>query len=71
MVPRTFIGSVLLAWLATPVLWLAASCGFLATKFEIQIIGSYSLNLSITLVLIWNCSSPGFGQFKRVGTVSY
>jgi len=72
VVPRTFIGSVLLAWLATPVIWLGASCGFLATKFEIQILGGHPyLTLSSSLVLIWSHSSPGSGQFKRMDTVSY
>ncbi|KAF8150150.1 alpha-1,6-mannosyltransferase subunit [Crassisporium funariophilum] len=37
-VPRTFIGSVVLAWLSIPVIRLAAWMGYVATKFELQII---------------------------------
>ncbi|PPQ74041.1 hypothetical protein CVT24_012343 [Panaeolus cyanescens] len=37
-VPRTFIGSTLLAWLASPVIKLAASQGLLVTKFQLQIL---------------------------------
>lgn len=37
-VPRTFIGSVLLAWLSNPVIRLANHLGFVFTKFDLQII---------------------------------
>ena len=37
-VPRTFVGNVLVAWLASPVLQLVSSFGFW-NKFDIQIIG--------------------------------
>ena len=39
-VPRTFIGSILLAWLSTPVIWLLALVGVVPTKFELQIISA-------------------------------
>ena len=38
-VPRTFIGSVLLAWIAVPVIQLATWLGLATTKFDLQIIG--------------------------------
>ncbi|KAM6492801.1 glycosyltransferase family 22 protein [Amanita muscaria] len=37
-VPRTFLGSVLLAWLSTPVIALANKLGFVSSKFDLQII---------------------------------
>jgi alpha-1,6-mannosyltransferase len=37
-VPRTFVGSVLLAWLSTPIIRLAGLLGLCPTKFEMQII---------------------------------
>jgi alpha-1,6-mannosyltransferase len=40
-VPRTFIGSVLLAWISTPVLHLANLSGYVLTKSDIQIISAY------------------------------
>lgn len=40
-VPRTFIGSVLLAWLSTPVIQLASWLGYVHTKFDLQIIGDF------------------------------
>lgn len=38
-VPRTFIGSVLLAWISVPVIQLATWLGLATTKFDLQIIG--------------------------------
>ncbi|KIL59668.1 glycosyltransferase family 22 protein, partial [Amanita muscaria Koide BX008] len=37
-VPRTFLGSVLLAWFSTPVIALANKLGFVSSKFDLQII---------------------------------
>lgn len=37
-VPRSFIGSVLLAWLTRPVVSILSSIGFIRSKFDIQII---------------------------------
>lgn len=39
-VPRTFIGSVALAWISTPVIQFASWLGLVSTKFDLQIIGS-------------------------------
>lgn len=38
-VPRTFIGSVLLAWLSAPVIKIAATFGLIGSKMDLQIIG--------------------------------
>ena len=38
-VPRTFIGSVLLAWLTAPVIKIAATFGLIDSKIDLQIIG--------------------------------
>ncbi|KAJ3516567.1 hypothetical protein NLJ89_g1033 [Agrocybe chaxingu] len=46
-VPRTFIGSILLAWLATPFVKAADSLGFTLTKFDLQIL----VNLSTYLLI--------------------
>lgn len=40
-VPRTFVGSVLLAWIAVPVIQLATWLGLATTKFDLQIISEY------------------------------
>ncbi|KAJ7821541.1 glycosyltransferase family 22 protein [Mycena olivaceomarginata] len=37
-VPRTFIGSVLLAWISKPAIYLASSFGLVPSKFELQVI---------------------------------
>ncbi|KAH9924097.1 glycosyltransferase family 22 protein [Amylocystis lapponica] len=37
-VPRTFIGSVSLAWLSTPIIHLACRAGLVSDKFDLQII---------------------------------
>ncbi|KAJ4483563.1 glycosyltransferase family 22 protein [Lentinula aciculospora] len=37
-VPRTFIGSVLLAWISYPVIQLSNSLGFVTSKFDLQVI---------------------------------
>lgn len=51
-VPRTFLGSVLLAWLSAPVIQFAVWWGLVATKFDLQIISKYSRNIITTLNLI-------------------
>jgi alpha-1,6-mannosyltransferase len=38
-VPRTFIGSILLAWLTSPVAYVASQSGLLSTKLDLQIAG--------------------------------
>ena len=38
-VPRTFIGSVLLAWLSVPVIKIAAALELVDSKVDLQIIG--------------------------------
>ena len=42
-VPRTFIGSIVLAWLSTPVIWLLSLIRVDPTKFELQIISAFPL----------------------------
>ncbi|KAJ3785972.1 alpha-1,6-mannosyltransferase subunit [Lentinula aff. detonsa] len=37
-VPRTFIGSVALAWTSYPIILLLNSCGFVLSKFDLQVI---------------------------------
>ncbi|EGN98733.1 glycosyltransferase family 22 protein [Serpula lacrymans var. lacrymans S7.3] len=37
VVPRTFIGSLILAWLSTPILHIASAFGFITSKLDIQI----------------------------------
>jgi alpha-1,6-mannosyltransferase len=46
-VPRTFISSVLLAWVSTPFIWLSSWLGLVKSKFELQIIGTVSFLSSI------------------------
>jgi alpha-1,6-mannosyltransferase len=41
-VPRTFIGSVLLAWMVTPILHFARLFGYVFSKSDTQIISTYS-----------------------------
>jgi alpha-1,6-mannosyltransferase len=42
-VPRTFIGSVLLAWLSQPAINLASNFEYVNSKFDLQIIGVFIL----------------------------
>lgn len=41
-VPRTFIGSVLLAWFSIPAIRIASFAGYLSSKSDLQIIGMLS-----------------------------
>ncbi|KAK7057747.1 mannosyltransferase [Favolaschia claudopus] len=63
-VPRTFIGSILLAWISKPVIYLASSFGFVPSKFELQVIVRLvlaSIN-AIGLCLIRHGVSRRFGR---------
>ncbi|KAF4614053.1 hypothetical protein D9613_007414 [Agrocybe pediades] len=63
-VPRTFIGSVALAWIATPVIRLAAWAGYLNTKFDLQIIVRLVLATlnALALSLIRRGATRRFGR---------
>ncbi|KAJ7072884.1 glycosyltransferase family 22 protein [Mycena amicta] len=63
-VPRTFIGSVLLAWLSKPVIYLAASFALVPSKFEIQVIVRLVLATvnAIGLCFIRHAVSRRFGR---------
>ncbi|TEB33463.1 alpha-1,6-mannosyltransferase subunit [Coprinellus micaceus] len=63
-VPRTFIGSVLLAWVATPALHLASFLGFLDNKFDVQVIVRLTLATlnSLGLCLVRHAVSKHFGR---------
>ncbi|KAF8161726.1 alpha-1,6-mannosyltransferase subunit [Mycena galopus ATCC 62051] len=63
-VPRTFIGSVLLAWISKPAIYLASSFGLVPSKFELQIIVRLvlaSIN-AIGLCFIRHAVSRRFGR---------
>ncbi|KAF5327333.1 hypothetical protein D9619_003978 [Psilocybe cf. subviscida] len=63
-VPRTFIGSVLLAWLTDPVARLAHSGGYLTSKLDLQILLRLvlaSLN-AWTLCMLRRAASRRFGR---------
>lgn len=40
-VPRSFVGSVLLAWVSTPIIKIAASLELIDSKIDLQVIGEY------------------------------
>ncbi|KAF7314395.1 Mannosyltransferase [Mycena kentingensis (nom. inval.)] len=63
-VPRTFIGSVFLAWLAKPAIYLATTLGALPSKFEIQVVVRLVLATvnAIGLCLIRHAVSRRFGR---------
>ncbi|KAF9001544.1 Alg9-like mannosyltransferase family-domain-containing protein [Cyathus striatus] len=63
-VPRTFIGSVLLAGLSTPAIHLATWLGLLRTKFEIQVIVRLTLATlnALSLCLIRRAAGRRFGR---------
>ncbi|KIJ96549.1 glycosyltransferase family 22 protein [Laccaria amethystina LaAM-08-1] len=62
-VPRTFIGSILLAWLSTPVIWLLTLVRVDPTKFELQIIIRLVLSTvtALSLCLLRRAVSRRFG----------
>ncbi|KAG1841030.1 glycosyltransferase family 22 protein [Suillus subalutaceus] len=55
-VPRTFIGSILLAWLTSPVAYVASQWGLLSTKLDLQI--------AVRLVLA-TLNATGFMLIRR------
>ncbi|KAJ3504954.1 hypothetical protein NMY22_g17750 [Coprinellus aureogranulatus] len=63
-VPRTFVGSVLLAWASTPVLHLAAYLGLLESKFDVQVIVRLTLATlnALGLCLVRHAVSKRFGR---------
>ncbi|KAJ7270154.1 alpha-1,6-mannosyltransferase subunit [Mycena haematopus] len=63
-VPRTFIGSVLLAWISKPAIYLASSLSLVHSKFELQIIVRLVLSSinAIGLCLIRHAVSRRFGR---------
>ncbi|KAK7027254.1 Dol-P-Man:Man(7)GlcNAc(2)-PP-Dol alpha-1,6-mannosyltransferase [Paramarasmius palmivorus] len=63
-VPRTFIGSILLTWIATPVIWIASSFNKVHSKLDIQIIVRLVLATinGIGLCFIRNAVSKRFGR---------
>ncbi|KAF9484840.1 alpha-1,6-mannosyltransferase subunit [Pholiota conissans] len=62
-VPRTFVGSVLLAWLTKPVLRLATRLGYLSIKFDMQLLVRLVLATlnAATLCLIQRSTRRRFG----------
>ncbi|PPQ92580.1 hypothetical protein CVT25_007272 [Psilocybe cyanescens] len=62
-VPRTFVSSVLLAWLATPVIRLALWAGFMPSKFEMQII----VRLVLASLNSWSLCLLRRGVTRRFG----
>lgn len=64
-VPRTFIGSVLLAWISTPIIWLATWLGLVKSKLELQIIGM-SLSPPFFQLCLSFDSSACLGEFERL-----
>ncbi|KAI3596152.1 glycosyltransferase family 22 protein [Moniliophthora roreri] len=63
-VPRTFIGSILLAWISTPVIQVASYFNLVHSKFDIQIIVRLVLAMinGIGLCLIRHAVSKRFGR---------
>ncbi|KAF8910420.1 GPI mannosyltransferase [Gymnopilus junonius] len=68
VVPRTFIGSVLLAWLSRPIIALGAWSGLLTSKFQLQIIVRLVLATlnALTLTLIRRGTSRRFGGITGI-----
>lgn len=66
--PRTFLGSVLLAWLSDPVIRLAHYAGFVTDKFDLQIIGSSDALDFATVIYLSSCSpaSPRCTQYHWI-----
>ena len=67
-VPRTFIGSILLAWLASPVAYIASQCGLLSTKMDLQIAGLIHCKLLVHMILTISASAfgPCYAQCSRL-----
>ncbi|KAJ7198418.1 glycosyltransferase family 22 protein [Mycena rebaudengoi] len=63
-VPRTFVGSVLLAWISTPVIYLANYLGLVPSKFELQVVVRLVLTTinALGLCLIRYAISRRFGR---------
>ncbi|KAJ7503176.1 glycosyltransferase family 22 protein [Mycena galericulata] len=63
-VPRTFIGSVLLAWISQPAIYLANYLGLVSSKFELQVIVRLVLATinAVGLCLIRHAVSRRFGR---------
>ncbi|KAJ7496638.1 glycosyltransferase family 22 protein [Mycena latifolia] len=63
-VPRTFIGSVLLAWISTPAIYLANYFDLVSSKFEIQVIVRLVLATinAVGLCFIRHAVSRRFGR---------
>ncbi|CAA7269473.1 unnamed protein product [Cyclocybe aegerita] len=62
-VPRTFIGSILLAWLATPFVIAADSMGFTLTKFDLQIL----VRLILASLSAWSLCTIRRATSRRFG----
>jgi hypothetical protein len=67
-VPRTFIGSILLAWLVSPVAYIAGQWGLLSTKMDLQIAGLIRCKRSAHRVLTISTSAfgPCYAERNRV-----
>ncbi|KAK7466066.1 Dol-P-Man:Man(7)GlcNAc(2)-PP-Dol alpha-1,6-mannosyltransferase [Stygiomarasmius scandens] len=63
-VPRTFIGSILLAFASSPIIRFASSFGFISSKFDLQIIVRLTLSTfnAIGLCLIRRAVHKRFGR---------
>ena len=62
-VPRTFVGSVLIAWIAAPVIQLVTWLGLSTSKFDLQIISERFLGESLAACrLILKHSSSRIGK---------
>lgn len=72
-VPRTFIGSILLAWLTSPIAYVASQWGLLSTKLDLQIAGlilykhlAHSvLNSLIVRLVLATLNAAGFMLIRR------
>ena len=70
-VPRTFIGSVLLAWLSTPAIRVADALGLLSSKADLQVVGTrpssqFDVSYSETVRLVLaTCNVLGFSYIRR------
>ncbi|KAF5349753.1 hypothetical protein D9758_010190 [Tetrapyrgos nigripes] len=63
-VPRTFIGSILLAWISSPAIRFASSFGYVSSKFDLQIVVRLVLSTlnAIGLCLIRRAVHKRFGR---------